>query len=84
MHDEKLRAVGVRAGIGHGHRPSFVIAGKRFIIELIARAAGAVALGIAALDHKALNDTMEYRVIVKILFSQPDEIISRNRRGFRV
>lgn len=81
MHDEELRAIGIGSGIGHGDRAARIIAGKRFIVKLIARAAGAVTFRIAALDHEILDDAMENGAVIKIFLCQPDKIIHGDRRG---
>src|SRR5207245_420848 len=57
--DEELRAVGILARIRHREHARLIVLQSQsagFIIELIARAASAGALGIAALDHEALDD----------------------------
>jgi hypothetical protein len=51
---EKLAAVGAGAGVGHGQHTGAIVpeAGVKFVLELIARAAGPVAEGAAALNDK--------------------------------
>ena len=50
-----------------------------FIRNSIARAASTIAGGIPALDHEAIDDTMENQAIIKTLLNQIDEILRCNR-----
>src|SRR5690606_9295158 len=64
--DEELAAIGVRAGIGHGQDPALVghaVAG--LVLEPVARAAAAGALGAAALDHEVGDDPVEVQAVVE-------------------
>ena len=68
LHDEELAAVGVGAGVGHGHGAVDV---QQVVVELIlerlaphAFAAGAVPVGVAALNHEVLNDAVEGQAVV--------------------
>src|SRR6185503_11226216 len=65
--DEKLAAVGVRSRVGHGEYAALGVAqvGMKFIVEPIARTAGAVAERVAALNHEARNDPVKNRAVVK-------------------
>ena len=66
--DEELRAVGARAGVGHGQqvRPVELQLGVELVAELVARAAGAGAQRVAALDHEAADDPVEDRAVVEL------------------
>ena len=63
--DEKLRAVGVGAGIGHGERASDRSLRAELIFELVSRAAGAGALRAPALEHEVLNNPVKNETVVK-------------------
>src|SRR5699024_5496942 len=78
--DEELAAVGVAAGIGHGQRTPDV---DQIFAELIlksfapdALAAGAVALGVAALNHKVFHDPMESQTVIITLLDQHFEVVN--------
>ena len=79
LDDEKLTAVGIATGIGHRYNPSVIIPSKRFVIKFIARSAGAVAFGIASLDHKVLDDTVKNSIVVKMISCQVNKIVAGNR-----
>ena len=74
--DEELRTVGAvrlavatatQAGVRHGQQVRAVEdqIGDDLIIELVARAAGAVADRAAALDHEILDDAVEGQPVVE-------------------
>ena len=65
--DEELRAVGVRAGVGHGEDAGLVVATVCFALalELVAGAASTAARWAAALDHEVWNDAVKFQAIVK-------------------
>src|SRR5207249_1473405 len=67
--DEKLRAAGVLAGVGHRQRPRDVLVGVllALALDLVAGAAGAAAEGTAALNHEAGLVAVEAEPIVKRL-----------------
>jgi hypothetical protein len=69
--DEKLRAVSIGAGIGHGEFPGFIELVRRalgFVFKLVAGPTHPSSLGIAALDHEVGNYAMENRSIVESVF----------------
>src|SRR6266542_2085613 len=66
--DEKLRAVGVRSGVGHGKFAGLVkLVGRAFgfVLKAISGAARASAAGIAALNHEVGDDAVEDGPVVK-------------------
>ncbi len=65
--DEELRAVGARAGVGHGQQVGLVEdqLGVRLVLERVAGAAGAGAERAAALDHEAVDDPVEGQAVVE-------------------
>lgn len=64
--DEKLRAVGVGSGVGHGEDAGFVMAtvGFAFALELVAGATRAGAGRATTLDHEVRNDAVEVKSVV--------------------
>src|SRR5207249_1419073 len=72
--DEKLAAVGVRARIGHRHRASGILAAHRLVLELVARSAGAIALGVAALDDEVGFDAVKLEAVIELVAGQEDEV----------
>lgn len=75
--DEELRAVGVRAGIGHrkNARAGVLQRGVEFIGKLVAWAAGTGAVWAARLNHEVRNDAMELQAIVETLFGEVFEVL---------
>ena len=67
--DEELRAVGAGAGVGHRQQVRLVELqlGVELVGELVARAAGAGAQRVAALDHEAADDPVEDRAVVELV-----------------
>src|SRR4029434_9760077 len=67
LDDEELATVGVGSGVGHGQDARFGVLeiGIEFVLEAISRTAGAVAQRIAPLDHKAGDNAMKDRAVVK-------------------
>ena len=63
--DEELRAVGVRAGVGHRERAADDLVVVELVLEGVARAAGAGALGAAALDHEVGDHAVEGEPVVE-------------------
>src|SRR5215211_6859407 len=89
VHDEELRAVGVRPGVGHRHGALGVGAAVEFgrAVDLVveAPAPGRLAaapgpLRVAALDHEALDDAVEDDAVVLALLGQQPEVLRRLRR----
>ena len=94
--DEELRTVGAGASIGHGQQVRTVKAqlGVELVGELVAGATATGAGGVAALDHEAINDTVEDRPVIEWTLSiasgirglvllralsQPDKIFNSHR-----
>src|SRR3989338_7608816 len=90
--DEKLAAVGVRAGIGHGNIadivpvPCIYLAGK-----FIARPAGTpeIRFGVifrkrvSALDHESFYHAVEFYAVIKPFFGELGKIRHSVRRTIR-
>ena len=83
MHDEELRAIGVRAGVGHGDGAGFVAPfvnfGSRidFVVETAAPGrlpTATCALGVAALNHEAFDYAMKNYSVVKAFFGEQTKI----------
>ena len=70
--DEELRAIGIPARIGHTQQPRGIVLQREILIRELLRpvdggAAGAVAVEeITALDHKVLDDTVEFGALVAL------------------
>lgn len=64
--DEKLRAVGVGSGVGHGKDAGFVVAtvGFTLALELVAGATRAGAGRATTLNHEVRNDAVEVESVV--------------------
>ena len=82
MHDEELTARGIGShGACHGEHAAAVEQGivKAVCLELaadaVARAAGADALGVAALDHKAGDDAVENKPVIEAALYKGDEVV---------
>lgn len=82
VHDEELGAGGIRVhGSCHGKhalRMLKVIGDAvlaEFSLDGIAWASHAVSVGAAALDHKAIDDSVENQTVVKTFLYQADKII---------
>ena len=85
--DEKLAAVGIRAGVRHrngaGEVEQLLV---EFILEFAAEdafAAGPVAFGIAALDHEVLDHAVEEQAVIIALFRMFLKILHRFGRRLR-
>src|SRR3954454_2693316 len=63
--DEELRAVGVRARVGHGERDAHDLVLVELVLELLARPAGAGPGRIPALNHEVLDDPVEDDAVVE-------------------
>lgn len=81
--DEKLRAIGAWASIGHGEYARRAVAqlGVEFIGKLVTGTATAAFGGIAALQHEALDDAMEGDVVIISAAGEIEEIRA-GQRGF--
>ena len=82
MHDKELAAGGVGGhGAGHGENAAVVLevvgktVGRELALDAVAGAAGADALGVAALDHKAGDHAVEDQPVIEALLHQGDEIV---------
>ncbi len=73
--DEELRAVRVRAGVGHRQRAADDLVVVELVLERVARAAGAGALRAAALDHEVADDPVERQAVVEALAGQRAEVV---------
>src|SRR3954470_9284373 len=73
--DEELRAVGVRAGVGHRQRAADDLVLVELVLELIPRAAGPRAGRVAALDHEVLDDAMEDDAVVEAVAGELAEVL---------
>jgi hypothetical protein len=82
MRDEKLGAVGIRAGIRHRkHTGASVLEVLvEFIGKIVTGAAGTGAFGTTALDHEVVDDAVESQTVVEAVFSELFEILDGLRR----
>src|SRR3954451_2944844 len=62
---EELRAVGVRARVGHRQRAAHDLVLVDLVLELVAGATGAGALRAAALDHEVADHAVEDQPVVE-------------------
>src|SRR3954467_4291642 len=76
---EELRAVGVRAGVGHRQRAADDLVLVDLVLERVARTAGAGALRAAALDHEVADDPVEDQPVVEAVTGELLEV--RDRLG---
>ena len=81
VHDEELAARGVGGGgTRHAENAPFVLqvvldaVEKELALDAVAGAAHAGALGAAALNHEAGNDSVEDQTIIKMVIAQVDEV----------
>ena len=58
--------------------------GSKFALDVPARAAGTVALGTAALNHEAGDDTVERQAVIKALLHQLFEVLAGDRGNLRI
>src|SRR5262245_4883224 len=68
------RGVGILAA-GHGYHAADMLLLVELRLDLVTGTAGAVALGIAALDHEARLDAMEGESVVEALVGEGDEVL---------
>ena len=65
-------------GVGHGQRAELVAARRRqLVLEAVAGAAPAGALGVAALEHEAGDDAVEDDAVVVVVAGQHHEVVDR-------
>ena len=81
MHDEELAARGVGGGgTRHAENAPLVLqvvldaVEKELALDAVAGAAHAGALGAAALNHEAGNDSVEDQTVIKMVAAQVDEV----------
>src|SRR5215207_9166886 len=72
---EELRAVGVRAGVGHGERAPDDLVVVELVLEGVAGAAGPRPVGIAPLDHEVVDDAMEDHAVVEAVGRELAEVL---------
>ena len=79
---EELRAAGVRPRVRHREHAGLVVAQPlaELVLDDVARAAGAVALRAAALDHELVDDAVEGEPVVEALLREVGEVLDRVRR----
>ena len=79
---EELRAAGVRPRVRHREHAGLVVAQPlaELVLDDVARAAGAVALRAAALDHELVDDAVEGQPVVEALLREVGEVLDRVRR----
>src|SRR5690242_14394815 len=77
------RRVGVLAA-GHRHRAADVLLLVELRLDLVARPAGPVTLGAAALDDEVGDHAMEAEAVVEALLGQRDEVLDGFRRVLRI
>ena len=82
--DEELGAVGVRAGVRHRDRAGRVAVARQLVVEGVAGAAAAGALGVAALDDEVPHDAVEGEPVVEALAGEEDEVVDGDRRAPRL
>lgn len=87
--DEELAAGGIRMhAAGHGNDAAFMAEGiiesiaAEFAFDGIARSTGADAIGVAALDHEALDDAVERQAIIKAFRDEICEVFRGVGGGF--
>ena len=91
VHDEELASGAVRRhSARHGEHAAVVlqvifeaVAGK-LALDGVARTAGADAVRVAALDHKAGDDAVEDDAVIKALLDEGDEVVDGVRRDLRI
>jgi hypothetical protein len=82
VHDEELRAVGVRAGVRHRQRAHPVAVGPRGLQFVAKRYPGPPRPGagrVAALDHEPFDHAVEDHPVVEALARQEHEVVDRVR-----
>src|SRR5262245_31235388 len=92
MHDEELAAVRVLAVVRHRKQtaPIATAVERGLRLDLVLEvstpgtlSAGAVPLGIAALNHEAAHDPMERQAVVVPVLGEQPEVLDRFRRIVR-
>src|SRR5579859_254520 len=82
--DEELGAVHARLVRGHSDRGCQPRRRVGLVGERVAGPAGAVALGVAALDHEVGYHAMEGQAVVEVVLGEIDEVVHGHRRGLGV
>ena len=91
LHDKELRACAVRVcAAGHGDGSTYMgnivlhtIIGK-FSFDLLICSAGSVALRIATLDHKSIDDPVESKPVIKVILYQFNKVGYSDRGCIRI
>ena len=91
VHDEELGACAVgKLASRHGDSTSCVLqlvvhaVTRELALDLLIGASGAVALGVAALDHKIRNDAVEGKSVVEAVTCESNEVLYSDGRGVAV
>lgn len=84
MHDEELRAVGVRSGVGHGNSTTKIFTSEGFVCKLVSWSTCTGTSRITALDHEAIDGAVEDGVGVKVIFGEIDKIIDGDGSVLRI
>lgn len=84
VRNEELRATRIRASIRHRNHASFMLEIIRFIVDGITRTTRSIAIRVATLDHKARNDTMEEKAIIKPGIGEFNKVRYGIRSGLEV
>jgi len=75
VHDEKLGAIGVGTGVGHGDGAAGIFARYGLVGKFVARSPTPITVGIAALDHKALDHSVKDGFVVEVFAGEGNKII---------
>lgn len=80
MHNEKLAAVGIWTGVGHGYSSSEIIPGDWLVGKFVTWSPTPVPAGVAALDHETLNYPVKYCIGIKSGTGKGDKVVDSNWR----
>ena len=91
VHDEELRTCGVGVhGTSHGNHASGVLqgilyaVGSKFALNLIAGTAHTCSCGVAALNHKACDNSVENKSVIEAFVCKLCEVCNGDGRNFGV
>src|SRR5262249_13914836 len=73
--NEKLAAVGIRAGVGHGQAADLMFMGIDFVFELVTRAATPGPGRVASLDHEIGDDAMKDGAVIEFFAREKNEVV---------